>query len=290
MDYALGILAAVIAMVSWGFGDFLIQKSTRRVGDWEALFYISIFGAIVILPFIYGQLPALVANAGELALLLMTSLVLLVAALFDFEALKEGKIAIAEPIFVIEIPVAALLAFFVISEGITLMQTALIGGLIVGLVLVSVRKIDFKRRKWLEKGVVLAFIGSLFMGTTNFLFGIAARETSALMVNWFTSLFLAVVCIAYLAHKSKLHKLALDGRKRLDLLLGLCILDNTAWIAFAYATVLLPIAIAVSISQCFIIITVLLGIFVSREKLLRHQKIGVVIAIVLAIALAAITG
>ncbi len=109
------------------------------------------------------------------------------------------------------------------------------------------------------------------------------------MVNWFTSLFLAVVCIAYLAHKSKLHKLRIDGGKKAGLLFGLCVFDNTAWIAFAYATVLVPIAIAVSISQCFIIITVLLGIFVSREKLMRHQKIGVVIAIALAIALAAIT-
>ena len=50
-----------------------------------------------------------------------------------------------------------------------------------------------------------------------------------------------------------------------------------AWIAFAYATVFVPIAIAVSISQCFIIITVLLGIFVSHEKLMSHQKVGVVV-------------
>ena len=142
-----------------------------------------------------------------------TSLVLLVAALLDFEALKEGKIAVAEPVFVLEIPVAALLAYVLIGEGITIIQTLLMGGLIVGLVLVSVRRINLGRRKWLEKGVVLAFLGSLFMGATNFLFGIAARETSALMVNWFTSLFLMVVCLAYLAYKLKLHKLRLDVGK-----------------------------------------------------------------------------
>ncbi len=290
MDFALGIIAAVIAMVAWGFGDFLIQKFARRIGDWESLFYISAFGAIVILPFVYGQLAALAFNLGELALLLSTSVVLLAAALLDFEALKEGKIAVAEPVFVLEIPVAALLAFVIIREGITFYQTLLICGLIVGLVLVSVRQFRLKRRMWLEKGVALAVIGSVFMGATNFLFGIAARETSALMVNWFTSLFLAVACIAYLAYKSKLHKLRIDGGRKAGLLLCLCASDNVAWIAFAYATVFLPIAIAVSISQCFIIITVLLGIFVSREKLMAHQKIGVVVAIVLAIALAVVSG
>jgi len=30
----MGILFAIIALVSWGLGDFLIQKSTRRTKRW----------------------------------------------------------------------------------------------------------------------------------------------------------------------------------------------------------------------------------------------------------------
>lgn len=290
MNYALGILAAAIAMVCWGFGDFLIQKFARRIGDWESLFYISIFGTIVIFPFIYGQLPALIGSMKEMALMLCTSVVLLIAALLDFEALKKGKIAVAEPVFVLEIPVAAVLAYLIIGEGLGLYQIMLIGGLIVGLAMVALRKVHLDRKKWLEKGVALAILGSIFMGATNFLFGITARATSALLVNWSTSIFLTIVCLLYLAYNFKLHKLGLDGTKKTGLLLGLCAFDNAAWIAFAYATVLAPIAIAVSISQCFIIITVLLGIFVSREKLLRHQKVGIVLAIAIALLLALATG
>ena len=288
MDYQLGVMAAVIAMLCWGFGDFLIQKFARRIGDWESLFYVSLFGAVVIFPFIYGQLYLLLSDMKGLVLLSATAVVLLVAALLDLEALKDGKLAVTEPIFVLEIPVASLLAYFLISEGISLVQTLLIGGLIVGLVLVSLRSSHLKRKKWLEKGVILAFVGSIFMGATGFVFGVAARETSALMVNWFTSLFLVIVCIIYLAHKSRLHKLRMDGHKGTKLLLALCVLDNGAWIAFAYATVLTPIAIAMSISECFIII--LMGIFVSREKLMRHHKVWLVVAIALAIILAAISG
>ncbi len=290
MDYGLGLLAAAAAMAFWGFGDFLIQRFARRIGDWESLFYISAFGAVAIFPFVYGQIHLLLANIGALALLAATSVVLLAAALFDFEALKDGKLAVTEPIFVLEIPVAALLAFFLINEGITLTQTILVGGLIVGLVLVSVRGSHLRRRKWLEKGVLLAFVGSVFMGATNFAFGIAARGTSALMVNWFTSLFLAAACLAYLAYRSRLHRLRLDWRLGAKPLLAMCAFDNAAWIAFAYATVLAPIAIAVSISQCFIVITVLLGIFVSREKLMLHQKIGIAVSVAIAVALALVTG
>ena len=56
---------------------------------------------------------------------------------------------------------------------------------------------------------------------TGFVFGVAARETSALMVNWFTSLFLVIVCIIYLTHKSRLHKLRMDGHRGTTLLLAL---------------------------------------------------------------------
>lgn len=290
MDYQLGIVAALIAMVCWGFGDFLMQKAARKIGDWESLFYVSLFGTVVILPFIYGQLPLLISDPIGTILLFVTSVVLLGAALLDLTALKEGKLAVAEPIFVLEIPIATLFAFFLINEGVTLLQTILISGLMVGLVLVSLRNVHIKRKRWLEKGVLLAFVGSVFMGATNFAFGAASRHTSALMVNWFTSFFLVVVCLVYLAYKSKLHKLNLDGHRSPKLLLAFGALDNAAWIGFAYATVLVPIAIAVSISQCFIIITVLLGLYVSREKLLRHQQVGLVIAIALAILLAAVSG
>lgn len=221
--------------------------------------------------------------------MLIASITLLIAALLDFETLKKGKIAVAEPLFALEIPVTAFLAFFILGEGVGIMQILLIVGLIVGLILVSMKNYKPKRKAWLEKGVVIAILGTIFMGMTNFIFGVGARATSAIMINWFTSLFLAIICLAYLAFNSKLHRLRLDIHKQKKFLLTMCIFDNAAWVAFAYSMALGPIAIAVSISQCYIIITVLLGIFLSKERLKTHQKIGVVLAIIFAIVLAAVT-
>ena len=44
------ILLAFGAMISWGIGDFLIQKSTRKIGDIESLAWIGIIGSIILLP------------------------------------------------------------------------------------------------------------------------------------------------------------------------------------------------------------------------------------------------
>jgi drug/metabolite transporter (DMT)-like permease len=64
------------------------------------------------------------------------------------------------------------------------------------------------------------------------------------------------------------------------------IFDNIAWIAFAFAMTLSPIGITTALSESYIIIAVLLGIFVSKEKLEQHQKIGLVVAVGSAVLLA----
>jgi drug/metabolite transporter (DMT)-like permease len=258
MDVELGIIFAFAAMLCWGFGDFLIQRFARKIGDWESLLSISIVGAIIIFPFIYKELPDLFSNTKGLVILILASVVMLLAALLDFEALKKGKISVSEPIFALEIPVSLSLAFIILSEGIKVEQALLIVGLVIGLVLVSLKTYHFNKKVWLEKGVILAVLGALFMGVTNFLFGFGARETSALIINWFTSVFLVIACLLYLLFSKRFRNFIKDVQKDKKLLLSMCLLDNIAWVAFAYAMVIAPIAIAVALSESYIVIAVLL--------------------------------
>ena len=137
MGFELGIIFAFAAMLCWGFGDFLIQKSTRKFGDVETLFFISFFGAGVLFPFVYNDIPTILSAKKDILLLFGASIVLLIAALLDFEALKRGKLAIVEPIYALEIPVASVLAFYIIKETIASIQIVLIASLAIGLILVS---------------------------------------------------------------------------------------------------------------------------------------------------------
>ncbi len=288
MSVEIGIIFAFVAMLCWGFGDFLIQKSTRKFGNVETLFLISLFGAIVLLPFIYKDISAIFSTLPQLLLLTGASIVLLVAALLDFEALKRGKIAVVEPIYALEIPVAILLSFFIIQERLLFHQIALISLLVIGLILVATQSHHFSRKVWLEKGVVLVFLGTIFMGGANFLVGIGSRATDPLMINWFMSLFLTIVALGIMI-KNKNISFIKDIKQNKKLLFNMCLLDNAAWVAFAFAMTLSPIAIAVALSESYIIIAVLLGMYVNKEFLKTHQKIGLGLAIISAIALAAIT-
>ena len=99
MSANIGIALAFVAMLSWGFGDFWIQRATRKIGDWETLFVITIFGAVILLPFVYRDLPALfTGSAVTLLVLAVLCVVLFLAAILDFEALRVGKLAIIEPV------------------------------------------------------------------------------------------------------------------------------------------------------------------------------------------------
>jgi drug/metabolite transporter (DMT)-like permease len=290
MTLTLGIIFALAAMLCWGFGDFLIQKSVRKFGDWETLFFITLFGAIVLLPFVWNDLLEIFSSIDiRFIMLLVASTTLFLAALLEFQSLKIGKISVIEPLWSLEIPVAAVLAFILIKEFPNLQQILAIIFLIIGLVLVSLRSYHLSKHIWLEKGALLSILSAIVMGAANFFVGFGARLSNALVINWFFNVFILIITGVYLLYAGKLSKLIKDAKSSKGFLIGMCLLDNSAWVAFAFAMVLAPISIAVALSESYIIIAVLLGMFVSKEKLRKHQKIGLVIAILSAIVLAVIS-
>src|SRR3989338_6385616 len=290
MSISVGIGLAFVAMLCWGIGDFWIQKSTRKVGDWEALFFITLFGAVVLFPFVYRNIPALLAESfSTLAVLAALCIVLLVAALLDFEALRVGKLAVVEPIWSFEVPVAGLLAFFLLGERIDALQIFLIIGLLLGLALISLKKEFRWKHLLLERGTLLAFLGAIAMGAANFFMGWGSRLSDPLMANFLSDLFIAAVMGAALLSRGRFRQTLRDIRKNKALLLQMSIADKAAWVAFAFTMTLAPIGIAVALSDSYIIIAVILGLSVGQERLQPHQKVGLIIAVATAGTLAALT-
>ncbi|MBI2618150.1 EamA family transporter [Candidatus Kaiserbacteria bacterium] len=91
---------------------------------------------------------------------------------------------------------------------------------------------------------------------------------------------MAVVCGMYILLKGEVKNLLSDFKNYPKPIIGQSVLDNVAWISFAKATTYIPIAIATTISEGYIALAVLLGVFVNREKLRAHQIAGVTLAII----------
>lgn len=139
MSVSIGIGLAFVAMLCWGIGDFLIQRSTRKIGDFETLLAITGAGAVILLPFVWRDIGGLFNGGFDVKILLVGSFILFAAALLEFEALKRGKISVIEPIWSLEIPTSVFLAYTILSEKLSGTQLLIIFSLVVGLFLVSYR-------------------------------------------------------------------------------------------------------------------------------------------------------
>lgn len=280
MSHYFGIILALTSLVSWGFGDFFIQKTTRLIGSWKTLFFIGVLGCVVLFPFVKDDLFFL--QSSTILFLLLLSVIVIFAALFDFEALRQGKIAIVEPILGLELPLTVGLSVFLANESLSWLQSFLIVIVFIGIVLAITTHhthLHYHKRMF-EKGVILAGIGAICMALTNFLIGFSSQRISPLMTIWFTHTMITLVCAVYLIYKHEFKNLLFDIKKNPKTIIGQSILDNVAWISYAKATTYVPIAIATTISESYIALAVVLGLFFNREKLKHHQMIGVTLAII----------
>jgi drug/metabolite transporter (DMT)-like permease len=283
----MGILLALTALISWGLGDFLIQRSARKFGDWVALFYVTAFGAIVLFPFVLNDLVS--SFTFHSALLWLAAVVTLFFALLDFEALRVGKISVIEPIYAFEIPVAALLAAYFVHERLTAIQILLIFSVMLGIFLISTRSFSHFKRIHLEKGVWFAAFATIGMGMANVLFGVGSRVTSPLVVNWVVDTFIAIICLVYLFSTGQARKIGIDVKNNARPILTVGFFDKLAWVSFSYAMLFIPIAVATGISEGYIAFAGGLGLIFNKEKLKKHQWVGFVLAAIAVIALAIVT-
>jgi drug/metabolite transporter (DMT)-like permease len=285
----MGIAFAFAALALWGVGDFLIQRSARRFGDWIALFFIEGFATVVLLPFVWHEIPVLIASPNELALLFGTSVVLLVAAVIDFESLRVGKLAVVEPVYALEVPIAAVLGGIFAGEFLSGIQLTLTVALVASIMLLATRSLRDWKHAHAERGVWLAIFAAGAMGASNLLFGLGGRAVGPLMVNWFVSALVFIVCVVYLTATGRWYDVRRDWTGNKKLIVGVSVIDKAAWLAYTASTLFVPIAIATALSEAYIALAALLGILVNRERLMIHQRIGLVGAVIAAICLAVVT-
>lgn len=281
-----GILFALLAMLFFGFGDFLIQRSTRKVGNLETVFLIAFFGNLILFPFIAKDIGQIISGATPgFWLVLGAGAVVFLASMLEFESLREGKISVVESAFSFEIPTTVLFAYIFLNEKLALIQLVILFVLIIGLFLVSYKD-TISKKLLFEKGAILAVLAACVMGLGNFFVSWGARETTPLVINFFVNFVCFVGAGILLIRRGKPGNVVRDLISYPRMLVPMIIFDNVAWLAYAFAVALAPIGIATALTESYIIITVLLGIWVNKEKLQRHQKMGLFIAISCAILLA----
>ena len=285
MILELNILFAFGAMLCWGIGDFLIQRSVRKIGDIEALAFIGIIGGVLLIPFIIGE-SDLLFSYSNLLLLILLGVITFIVALFNFEALKVGKLSVIDVVLELELPVTIILSFIFFKERLTGMQFLFISFIFMGLILIATKSFSKVNLKGVERGVLLGVIAAVGMGVVNFLTGASSKAISPFLAVWFPWVVFTIFCLVVIIKKKDFKSFIKNAGKYKFLILGMGVFDTLAWLFFAFAVLENEIAITTAITESYPAIALILGLWLNKEKIKVHQYIGAGVAIIASIALA----
>jgi len=286
----IGLLFAFGALFGWAAGDFCIQKTVRLTGIVKSLFFIGFVGAFGILPFVIPEIKTVLHEPKIWPLLIILSAVVILAALANFQGLKLGKLAVVLPLNGAELPVTILLSWIVGGERLPWFFYAFMALVAFGTFLIMLDGFSRLKKIKFEKGTFYALLGAVGLGMTNFLIGTSSRAVSPLFTIWLTHTAAMFVCLILLARDSKARSIIGDIWKHPRLIFAQSFLDNAAWISFAFSSVLLPISVATTISESYIAVGVMLGLIINKEKLKKHQLLGIALAFVGVLALSYLAG
>src|SRR3989338_4702023 len=282
----LAVLAAFAAVICWGFGDFLIQKSVRRIGDIESLLFIGLIGIVILFPLALNDI-GLLLEPQNLALIVLLGLATFIAAMLDLEALKQGKLSVIEVILEIELPITILFGIVFFKEFLTPLQLFVIILAFFGVVLMAVKKRHLKNiPKMFEKGVILGVFGAVAMGLINFLTAASSRQISPAMAIWGPYVVFSILCIFLIWKGHAFKKLELDWKKFSKPIIAMGVIDTLTWFFFAIAVFEGELGIITAITESYPAIGLFLGVYINKERIEKHQAFGAILALAASIALA----
>lgn len=202
--------------------------------------------------------------------------------------MQIGKLSIIETIIGLELPLTVMIAVFIGGKEIATSTLFFILIICMGVMLTSVKELgSLKLHKHMaERGILLAMAAAVLSSFANFFYGHASQTISPLVTVFVIHLIVAVLCFFVLVVNRQVKETYKNIFKYPKLIFLQTFYDNAAWIGYAYLTVLMPISLAITFSESYIVLAAFFGYYFNKEKLNTHQKIGAVIALTAVLVLA----
>jgi drug/metabolite transporter (DMT)-like permease len=270
----LGPLLALGASLSWGIGDFLAGRASRRVRLLTVLVVSQGAGlaSIAVVVLVRGESAPAARYLGYAALAGVAGAVGLAAL---YRGLAVGSMSVVAPISATA-AVVPVVAGVVTGERPSAVQAAGIGLALAGVVLASRDADAAGPGRRVATGVGLALVAAASFGVLLVALGAASEGdalwgTLAMRTTSFT--VLAATAVAVRASVS-------PSRSDLPALLAVGLLDTAGNALFALASTESLLSVAAVLAQVYPVVTVILARVVLGERIARPQQLGVAGALV----------
>lgn len=273
MDFSIGIMFGMAAMLGWGVSDFFIAKSSRGAGSFKPFLWSQLIALVLMFPIflMFFKLPQL--SFAVIGLLILSGILTVVSNLAYYKGLQVGKVSIVMPVESGWAVVTVLLSLTLLHEVLTAIQALGVSLAIIGAVLVSFKWNDLLKLKNHAKGVKYAVIAALGFGMDFVVIDLMVSE-----IGWFLPIFFigAITAFFLLAYSGVSRKDISFPRNVALFIILIGILDTAAYLSYSTGVISEYAAIVAPIAAASPAVSIILAKFFFKEKLQINQHVGIV--------------
>jgi drug/metabolite transporter (DMT)-like permease len=262
------VALSLIAAVAWTIANYWLVAVSRTVDRYVASLVILVGNGACTIPLALALdgIPAR-SELGPLGYAVLAGVLEVGGFLFFFRALGRGDLAVVAPIIGLEGGVAAL-AVFAFGERV---GAVVVLGLAIALLGGCLSAAEGGRRT--AAGAVPAAGAAVCFGAMFALYSAAEQIGPVSVVAGGRLSALSLLSALVLWRRAPIPSRAVMAR-----LLGLGVIDATAFVAYSWAASRGPVSVAAVVAGQFSTLSAVVGIVLLRERLRPHQYLGIALA------------
>lgn len=276
MAIEVGIIFAIVTMLSWGVADFLAKKAIDRIGYTRSLLINQsiALGPIFVYAILFFNIPEI--SASLILITIATAFLGLVGYLSFYKGLQKGNISVVSPITSSWAVITTLLAIVIFGETLSSLQIVGVLGIFIGIFLTSTNLKEFKKsiRQGTSNGVLEAIIAMVAWGLTFFLVKPIVDAAGPVMAV----LFLRAIMLVFLFSWVRVSrtKIGIPTKLIFLFLIGSGLLDVFGFVTYNIGITTEFLSVVSPIVAIFPAVTIMLAYVFLKERLVNNQKIGIV--------------
>lgn len=267
------------AAFCWGSADFVAKIATARIGYLKTAFCMQLVG-VAFMSLIVGSGVMLLEKFPSAAcIVVLLGVVNAIATLALYKGFEVGKLSIVSPIASSYPALSSILALVFLNERVSSSRYVGIACIFVGMLIVSLQSNPTPSlgAKRIAAGAGYALIAFAFMGILFFGVKIVVYDLGGLVpVLVFRIASTAIFGALLLLNGGRAARIPTSA---LYLIGFVGVVDSLANVAYNIGVSVGTVAVVSFVSSLFSVVTLLLAVVMLKERLSKHQVIGIILLI-----------
>ena len=274
MEYTIGIICGIAAMIFFGASNFLIKGAMKHT-DAVTFGTIRAFATTSLLLFYASLTTGIIMPSKTTWIYILLFGIFGSLAYYTFsKAMKDGKVSVVVPIVNAHSIITILLAALILGEILSFSAYAYITMILAGIILVSIQQ-DSHKKELTSHPIILALTTFFIWGVIFLFYRFISSDIGPMMAGFYTEAAILLFFLPFFRPKKAL-EIPLSGWK---IIISVSVLVATAIVAYNIGIYISYISIVSPISSAAGLVAVILGLVIYKETITWYNYLGIALII-----------